>query len=353
MTGQEERIANKCETMISKSILNECVVIHYEHMKKYHGKWHKEKKVMFPSYFMLNASYNLWNLVKLWAKVFFYSVFLSGVLVIIGIQKISFNVLLNTIFPILRHEYWFFTIYILLFLLIPFINVAIRKMSKKMHGVLVLIILLFFYIEPLFSAFFYKYDAEEGVSIIAFLTLYIIGAYLSRCNDISIKRCIFLLLGSSFLMLLSKITLELIVNKFALSLGTGLLYHNNSIFVLINAIALFEIFKQIRLSDRVRKIVSWISSSVFSVYLLHEKPAIRSLIWNSKLDSILVNCSFIQYCVIILGICFSIFIIGIIFDKICYFLLFKRFSCNSFSEKIQRVCAHYNNLIKNVECNEV
>lgn len=50
MTGQEERIANKCETMISKSILNECVVIHYEYMKKYHGRWHKEKKVLFPGY---------------------------------------------------------------------------------------------------------------------------------------------------------------------------------------------------------------------------------------------------------------------------------------------------------------
>lgn len=49
-TGQEEVIANKCQTLISKDILEECVVLHYEYMKKFHGRWHKEEKVLFPGY---------------------------------------------------------------------------------------------------------------------------------------------------------------------------------------------------------------------------------------------------------------------------------------------------------------
>lgn len=51
--GSEEAIVVQCKNVIEKNILNECFVPYYEFMKKYHGEWHRERKVLFPGYVFL------------------------------------------------------------------------------------------------------------------------------------------------------------------------------------------------------------------------------------------------------------------------------------------------------------
>ena len=284
--------------------------------------------------------------VKLWSKVIFYSAAISIVLVASGAVSVSWKTLLDAFFPVFRKEYWFFTMYILLYLLIPFLNTLIYNMSKVMHGVLVIIILLFFYIEPMLSAVFYEYDPTEGFSIIAFISLYVVGAYLSKCEDLSKKYCLLLLSGSSILMLFSKIILELIVKSLGLSFGTGLLYHNNSIFVLVNAVALFELFKQININTEMQKIVKWITPSVFAVYLIHEKPMIRKLIWSQQLAKILQGSDLLFYCIIILAIGCGVFAIGIVIDKILIKVIFRRVVNSKAALKLKGYCESYNELIR-------
>lgn len=52
-TGTEEEIRRQCEKVIEKDILERCFIPYCEQMKKYHGKWHKEKKLLFPGYVFL------------------------------------------------------------------------------------------------------------------------------------------------------------------------------------------------------------------------------------------------------------------------------------------------------------
>ena len=302
--------------------------------------------VIITGYYMSQTSFRLWRVVKLWSKVIFYSVALTAVLVAAGMLPVSGTVLLNAFFPVLRREYWFFTMYILLYLFIPFLNAGLNQMSRKVHGILVIIILLFFYAEPLLSAVFYEYDPTEGFSILAFVTLYVIGAYLARRPDFSKKICLCALIGSSLLMLLSKIALEMIVDRFHLGLGTGLLYHNNSLFVLINAAALFELFKQIRLGPEAEKAAAWLSPSVFAVYLLHEKPAVRKLIWNDRLTAFLAKSDFWVYCLAVMGIAVGIFAAGIAVEKTLTWLVFRRAEKTAAARKIRERCLRYDELLK-------
>lgn len=181
-------------------------------------------------------------------------------------------------------------------------------MSKNKLGCLVVIIIGVFYIEPTLSAVFYQYDETEGFSITAFVTLYIIGAFLAQCEDISKKRCAILLVGSSALIFFSKIVLQTIVAHSGLDVGTGLLYHNNSIFVLVNAVALFLLFKQMDICPLFKRIINWCTPSVFAVYLVHEKPILRNLLWNQRILIYLENCNFVSYMVTI--VCISVGIFG-------------------------------------------
>ena len=52
-TGTEEEIQRQCERVIEKDILERCFIPYCEQMKRYHGEWHKEKKILFPGYVVL------------------------------------------------------------------------------------------------------------------------------------------------------------------------------------------------------------------------------------------------------------------------------------------------------------
>lgn len=49
-SGHEKQIAEKCRTMISKDILEDCFIPEYIHKKKYMGNWHDVKDILFKGY---------------------------------------------------------------------------------------------------------------------------------------------------------------------------------------------------------------------------------------------------------------------------------------------------------------
>lgn len=52
-TGKEEEIQLQCEKLIEKEVLERCFIPYYEQMKRYQGKWHKERRILFPGYVFL------------------------------------------------------------------------------------------------------------------------------------------------------------------------------------------------------------------------------------------------------------------------------------------------------------
>ena len=52
-TGTEEDIQKQCEKLISKETLERSFIPYCEQMKRYHGEWHKETKILFPGYIFL------------------------------------------------------------------------------------------------------------------------------------------------------------------------------------------------------------------------------------------------------------------------------------------------------------
>lgn len=49
-TGTEEDIKTQCEKVVEQTALQRCFIPYYESMKRYHGKWHTETKILFPGY---------------------------------------------------------------------------------------------------------------------------------------------------------------------------------------------------------------------------------------------------------------------------------------------------------------
>ena len=77
-----------------------------------------------------NREFRIKKITIFYWKVFFYSVLIPVVLVLIGYIPFD-KLLIKSLFPILSNQYWFATIYIFLMLLFPFLNILLSNCSKK------------------------------------------------------------------------------------------------------------------------------------------------------------------------------------------------------------------------------
>ena len=285
------------------------------------------------------------KILQLYGQVLFYSVSIYVVLVLCGVIEFSVFDALRACFPVFCGQYWFFSSYILLMLLIPFLNVMLNKLNDFSLKFLTCVIVTVFYIAPIFSIVFMQYDPTEGMGIVAFVTLYIIGHALKRFNiDFSKKTCILGLLINCVVIFVSKVALCFIVNRLGIDAGTGLFYHYNTIFQLLNAIFLLLLFKDIKLKGKIAGASKVAASSVFGIYLLHEHPSIRNFIWNSELCAFLLEVNLPVFICLVFGISIALFVSCFAVDKIRCIVVKMLFK----TVWIQKKCEKINVLEENI-----
>ena len=181
----------------------------------------------------------------------------------IAINKESIGIFIKTIF-----NRWFVLTYIVLYLMIPFINKVIDGLSKKNLKILILTNVFFFYI---FSTFYINtLIHDNGYGIINFVSLYLIGAYIAKYYEKKeIKK--YLTIGIYILCAILTTLMSLYTKKEAFA------YSN--IFNVIGAISLFLTFKNMNIKDK--KIINKISTYTFSTYIIHENAFLGIILYQS------------------------------------------------------------------------
>ena len=179
------------------------------------------------------------------------------------INKASIGILVKTIF-----NRWFVLVYIVLYLLIPFINKLISGLSKKNLRILIIINTFFFYI---FSTFYINtLIPDNGYGIINFINLYLIGSYIGKyCDKKKIKKLLTFGVYILCAILTTLISLYTSKNAFAYS----------NIFNVIGAISLFLTFKNMHIKDS--KLINKISTYTFSTYIIHENTFLAIILFRS------------------------------------------------------------------------
>lgn len=221
---------------------------------------------------------NINKIVKLFLELIIYNVIIQIILVLIGQIQFTIKDFIKNFIPIWHNSYWFFKIYIVLYLLIPFINCGLNSMDKYRYRKLIIILIFTFSIWDSFVPV--KIIGGNGYSITNFILLYCIGGYLRLHyqNKKEAKVWFFrnLIFGSlTFICLFVPIIKE----------GSWNYYF---IFNILSAVCLFNAFDKITIESN---FVNLIASSVFGVFILHLSPyllnlqykiARTDLFWNSK-----------------------------------------------------------------------
>ena len=132
--------------------------------------------VMISGYF--RSSFSIRGLSRLLGQVWFYSVGLFLVCRFVFGYPYTADMLWQVFLPTVYNEYWFFTAYVILFLLSPFVNVLLDSLSRQQFRMMLAIMAVLWSVLPTLTEQ-YLYAAE----LPQFLMYYCLGAYFRMYPD--------------------------------------------------------------------------------------------------------------------------------------------------------------------------
>lgn len=304
--------------------------------------------VLIGGYFLVLQPFKINRIIKLQLEVEFYSIVLFIVSILFGIQKFKFLLLIKALFPIITGEYWFVTIYFGLLILSPIYNYLISHLNKKQYEILILILVIFFTVIPNLVFFSKWLNFGSGYGIVWFTVLYFIGGYIQLHVDkviIKEKENWIFILSVLFLIILgfSKIILAEMLNIIIQrTTGSGIFLSNNSILVLPTAVLFFLMFLNFEIKNIfLKKIIQFLSTGNFAVYLIHDNPNIFKVLWKNIIG--LNNNNLI---LIFFKSLFIIYITCILFDRI-RMKLFMLLKFNFFENIKKKIDLNINELFMN------
>ena len=238
---------------------------------------------LITGYLWVNARYKYRNVIELWLQVFLYSVIISIGMKLLFPSSVSFFDVLKSFFPVMTGQYWYFSSYFALFLFIPLLNTVLEHIDKKQMLFSLIMILIFF---SGFQTLFYSdvFGTMDGYSAIWLMILYLIGGYIGKYHAHSDRNPLLFFLGYVLMVVLtwlSKVAIELLTLQLLGEVRAGnYLISYKSPTILMSAVFLLLCFSNLKLSDWMKKLVSFVAPMSFSVYLIHNHPLVASVVMN-------------------------------------------------------------------------
>lgn len=238
--------------------------------------------VILTGYLMLEKKTRLSRLIELWFQVFSYS--LLGVIgAIICGNSLEIKDIIEFVLPISSNTWWFMSVYFLLYICIPFFNKVVGDMTQRQHSIILCVAIIVFSIWPTLVIWEDFELIKWGYSLLWFLVLYIVGAYIRKypCFMQGRLKCSCIIFSCVMCLPLSRVIIGSLCTKLFGSLGeVAILYRYNSPVMLLYAIALVKFMEQIKIGTRIKSIVVKVSPYVLGVYLFHEHPLWRDVMWK-------------------------------------------------------------------------
>ena len=243
--------------------------------------------------------------IKPWKKiaqilrpVYFYS--LLGILLIcifhLPVIK-TVSDLLTALFPFTSGHYWFASEYILTFLLLPFLVKMLNALSKKSLLKLLATLISAYSIIWTANKFIGTNDWNAGFTGIDLPSgLYCVTVgYILKAFEHKLKTP-WLLIGA-----LTSIVATIIISSAWID-PQRILLSEHSLFTITAAGCILLLFARINISS---KIINYLASLTFGVYLIHEYFAIKIIIWKNDFFNLQSAATqgplyFIGYCILII-----------------------------------------------------
>lgn len=268
--------------------------------------------MLISGYFLCESSFKISRLLQLLLQVWMYSVgigLLSVALGVVPATELTTYYYVQLLFPVSMGHYWFMTAYVFLYLLLPFIGMASKRMTREQMRVA--LICLFFCFCILKSVLPIRLDMDQkGYDCLWYLCVFLAAAYVRKFGvKLFEKKWLTALIYpvAACLIFLGTMALHTVyVRTGSLGLLIGVCQEYNHVLPFIAAVGLFAAFLQLRISEDhiIGKIICKVAPCTLGVYLLHENLGLRYA-WQPLLGSEKVN----SVGGLILSVCIAVFVV--------------------------------------------
>ncbi len=308
--------------------------------------------VLLSGYFNCEKKFRLSKAISINNSIWFYSV----IFVLLGIFVFNKNIptieIIKSLLPITFWDYWFLTCYLLLYFLSPILNTVINNIDNKKYKKIILVYFILLIFMPYITNGEF-YNVDSGYSLINFVFLYLLGAYLKKnpiqdsyhfkkCSKNKIKLILLnLYIFTAFVNFLIYIFGNNLINfdndlvkYIGSNLINGFLAYNNPLLI-AGCVAFFLYFS---LLDFKNRYINIISKYVLGCYLITENNYIRDILYNS------IGFNKMHYSITIIPklflFVFIVFICCILIEAIRQFIFRKVYNLK-ISGKFREKCKNY------------
>lgn len=259
------------------------------------------------------------SLITMWFQVVFYGVLLTILFKLTGWADVGLKHWVKAVLPVSTEYYWYFTAYVGVTLVAPYIHFLLDKMSKK--AVITMCVGIFVFFSVYSTGIVILGDPfalKAGFTFVWLSALYIIGAAIKK-YDIYVNKIGGVLLSALsciIVTVLSKISIGWITTRLVGSPnGAMLLYNYISPTEVLLAISLLILFANIKVSSKAAKLIGFAAPATFGVYLIHDNPLVREEV-IVKLGEKIVELPGILPPFVVCGAAFVILIVCLLIDRI-------------------------------------
>ena len=249
---------------------------------------HVNSFILVTGYFQSSAEFKLKNFWRLNNAAWFYRVVIITAFSLLGIMTFGRVDIVKNIIPIDFGFYWFLDIYLILYLISPFLNILIKAIKKSEFEKLIIVSFILFSLLPTLTRQQAYYNIG-GSSLVTFVMLYFVGAYLRlykeeisrklkelfKCKNVITYLCIFIVLATlnyvSYRFGISILDKGRLVNELGTTLVSATFAYDNPL-VILGSISYFLLFTSFNFTS---SLINKLSPYVFGVYLISDNPYVR------------------------------------------------------------------------------
>ena len=233
--------------------------------------------MLITGYYMINSEFKFSKVLKLAGTVWFYSWSFGVIFILWNYHTIDFNTFIKTIFPITTGQYWFITIYLIIYALSPMLNGAAKAIGKEKYRNTLVFLYVLWTIMPILPI-----ELGWSVTNIGWMMLmYLTGSYI-RLYGAGNKEAGKYLFNAVFTYILLMLLTLLWDSEVGKVVYQRTIAQKENLFIVLPSLYLFAFFSKIKVKQS--KIINRLASCSFAVYLIHENFIVKKYLWTDWLE---------------------------------------------------------------------
>ena len=258
---------------------------------------------LLSGYLCYGKEHGIKKILNVWLQLLFYSVIITLIVGIIN-NDLSVVSIIKSFMPISFGQWWYINIYLLLIIIMPFIDKAVDAIPEKEFKYSIVIILAVIGLSNMLlqqKDIFYIYN---GYSLSWLSLMYIVGAGIKKYKwneKLKPSQWFWLWCISSIITLSSKYWYIVASKVFSLNIIGNVLYDYDSITVIASSVFSLMFFLSIQIKSN-GTILSKISKGSFAAYIIHVHLLFEKYYFKGKFEE--VSNSKYSFVIIIIDILF-------------------------------------------------